>query len=170
MKRCIAESPRIRLETFTTADTAFIIRLLNTPGWIKYIGQRHVHTEDDALEYLKRVSWDLYDQNGSGLFKVVLKEIDSPVGITSLLFRDYLPCPDIGYAVLPEYAGSGIATEAARLMLGYAQTALQVKNTCAITLPENSASVSVLQKLGMTPRGEITTPEGETLSLYLLNH
>ena len=56
---------------------------------------------------------------------------------------------EIGYAVLPEYRGMGLATEAARALLERAFSHSKVKSVCAETTVNGRASMAVLQKAGM---------------------
>ena len=44
-------------------DTEFIIQLLNSPGWLKFIGDRNVKTEDDAKAYLENGPLTSYREN-----------------------------------------------------------------------------------------------------------
>ncbi len=56
---------------------------------------------------------------------------------------------EIGYAVIPEYRGAGLATEAAQALVDYAFSFQEVKAICADTSVTGWASMRVLQKLGM---------------------
>ena len=46
----ILETERLILRQFTTGDSKFIVELLNSPGWIEYIGDRNIKTEEQAKE------------------------------------------------------------------------------------------------------------------------
>ena len=48
----IAETPRLIIRELIEADAPFINRLLNSPGFIKYIGDRGVRTDEDARRFL----------------------------------------------------------------------------------------------------------------------
>ncbi|MGZ3952761.1 MAG: GNAT family N-acetyltransferase, partial [Flavisolibacter sp.] len=48
----ILETQRLRLRQFDLGDSEFIIELLNSPGWIEYIGDRNVKTKEQAETYL----------------------------------------------------------------------------------------------------------------------
>lgn len=62
------------------------------------------------------------------------------------------PKPDgsieIGYAVLSQFHGRGFATEAARAMIDMAFSQDSVNRIIGETLPDNAASIRVLEKLG----------------------
>jgi len=163
----ILETERLRLRKFNTGDAGFIVELLNSPGWLKFIGDRHVRTEEQAVTYLQNGPMKSYEQNGFGLSLVERKEDGTPIGMCGIIRRDQLEHPDIGFALLPEYAGQGYAREIAGATLAYAREALQFKTICAITLPENVHSIRLLEKLGLQFRKTFSFPEGkEELLLY----
>src|SRR5690348_11717563 len=97
----ILETERLVLREFDLDDTPFIIELLNSPGWLKYIGDRHVKTDDDAKRYLQNGPMKSYADNGFGLCMVMLTD-GTPVGMCGIINRADLEHPDIGFAFLPE--------------------------------------------------------------------
>ena len=71
---------------------------------------------------------------------------------------------EIGYAIVPEYRRRGLAFEAARGLSDYAFSHPEVRIVQAHTLPNGTASINVLKKLGMTFAGTVDDPEdGEVL-------
>ena len=163
----VLQTERLILRQLTLTDTPFIIELLNTEGWIKYIGERNVKNADQARQYLSNGPIKSYGQNGFGLYAVTLKNTNAPVGMCGLIQRDYLLHPDIGYAFLPQYNGQGYAFEIAKAVLQHAFTELKKEKILAITLPENKNSVKLLLKLGMKYE-EVFVDEksNETLERY----
>lgn len=61
---------------------------------------------------------------------------------------------EIGYAIVPEYRRKGLATEAARGLVGWAFSHPVVEAVEAETLPDGHHSIRVLEKLGMRLVGE----------------
>jgi len=57
------------------------------------------------------------------------------------------------YLVLPEYQGNGYATEAARLLTGFAFVDLNAQKIAATVIASNAASERVLEKLGFQQEG-----------------
>jgi len=49
----VLETERLILREFTLADANFIIELVNTPGWLRFIGDRNIKIEEQAKEYLR---------------------------------------------------------------------------------------------------------------------
>ena len=49
----IISTDRLNLRMFNETDIEFVIELLNSPEWIKYIGERNVKTPEQALVYIE---------------------------------------------------------------------------------------------------------------------
>lgn len=56
---------------------------------------------------------------------------------------------EIGYEIAPAFRGQGLATEAARGMVDHALAHPQVDHVLAHTLPADSASTTILRRLGL---------------------
>ena len=162
----ILETPRLVLREFTHEDDAFVLRLLNEPSWLRFIGDRGVRTLPDARRYLDDGPRRSYARNGFGLWCVVPKGGDAPVGMCGLIRRDTLPDVDVGFAFLPEAWGRGYARESAAAVLDHARDVLGLRRVLAITDPENAASIRVLERVGMRREGTVRMP-GESIDLLL---
>lgn len=152
---------RLRLSSLQLTDTTFIKELVNTEGWIKFIGDRNIHTEEAAKTYVEKL---LYSQH-IHYWIVSLQENGIPVGVVTLIKRDYLPHHDIGFAFLPEHGKKGYAFEAATAVLQDVVQDPQHTKILATTLKENTSSIHLLQKMGFEFEGEIDT-DAEKLLLY----
>lgn len=167
MSRLIAETSRLKLRELVIEDSAFIQALLNSEGWLRYIGDRQIHDFAAAERYLSQNIISNYQKLGFGFYAVVLKEQEKVVGICGLAQRDYLSAPDLGFAFLPDFLGQGFGYESSVAMLQYAGNSLNINKLYAIVLPENKASVRLLEKLGFRQSGEHTdTDSGELLTVY----
>ncbi len=142
------ETPRLLLRPLTADDTAFIIELLNDPSFIQNIGQRNVHTDEEARTYITNAALNSYAKNGFGLAAVVIKETGEVTGMCGLIRRDTLPDVDLGYAFLPRYWGKGYAVESAQAWLKFGWDKAGLTRVVAIVDPANEPSVRVLEKLG----------------------
>lgn len=168
----ILETERLRLREFTLDDCDFIIELLNSPGWIQFIGDRNVRNREQAQHYLENGPFKSYQVNGYGLYMVEKKNgVEKPasavaVGMCGILNRDTLDCPDIGFALLPDFSGMGYALEIARATLKHAKEKLGLPKIAAITLPGNVRSIRLLEKLGLSFRNKIRSASDEELLLY----
>ncbi len=149
---------RLEIREFTSDDTAFIFKLVNSPNWLKYIGDRGVKTTYDALLYISDKIIDSYVINGYGLYCIQLKDTSEPIGMCGLVKREGLEQPDLGFAILPEYEKNGYAFEATEGILQYSKNELKITNIVAITTAENLSSISLLQKLGFSFKNKMWLP------------
>jgi len=145
----VLETERLILSRLTCDDAEFILRLLNEPSFIRYIGDKNVRTLDEARNYVLTGPIASYECNGFGLYKVELREKRTPIGISGLVKRDTLPDVDIGFAFLPEYWSQGYAYESAAAVMKYAHEVLGLERVLAITSPDNEASAKLLGKIGL---------------------
>jgi RimJ/RimL family protein N-acetyltransferase len=164
----VLQTARLQLRQLTTADTDFIIELLNSPGFLRFIGDRNVRTTAQATGYLVNGPLKSYADNGFGLFLVALKDTQAPIGICGLIKRDFLEYIDIGFAFLPEYTAQGYAFEIATATMQYARTSLHIQTIAAIVDPTNERSINLLQKLGLEYNRMMRYPDSEEeLMLFL---
>lgn len=155
----ILETERLVLRKFGPDDAPFILNLLNTPGWLQFIGDRHIKTLEDAKGYIVNAPLYLYHKLGFGPYVVQLKDSSTPIGMCSLIKRDTLEDVDIGYALLPEFLGKGYAYEATQATMDYAGQALGIKRLIAVTNTDNEQSVKLLRKLGFDFEKKVKFPD-----------
>lgn len=169
----IATTARLSLDWLTLDDADFIVKLVNDPQWMAFIGDKSVRTRADALAYLTTGPLDMYDRLGYGLYRVSLRahepQADEPIGLCGLVRREGLADADLGFAFLPSGRGRGYALEAAQAVLTYGFNELALPRIAAITLPYNQRACQLLERLGMTLHGSIRIPaDGPDKLLYSL--
>lgn len=163
----ILETERLLLRQFTTDDAKFIVQLVNSPGWIKFIGDRNIKTDEQANKYLQNGPLKSYELNGFGLCLVELKNEKTPIGMCGIIKRDHLENPDIGFAFLPEFTGKGLAFEIANATMKFAKDKLKLPTIFAITVSDNKTSIKLLEKIGMRFNKRFSFPnENEELMLF----
>lgn len=142
---------RLLLDVLTINDHAFIQAIVNSKGWLEFIGDRKVHSKEDALGYINKI------QGTPNLtyWVVRLKTTDDPIGIISFLKRAYLENFDLGFAFLPEFSGQGYAYEAACEVMATLSQFPEYSPILAITLTGNKNSIRLLTKLGFKLDREI---------------
>jgi RimJ/RimL family protein N-acetyltransferase len=163
----LVETERLRLREFNLQDSEFIIELLNSPGWLKFIGDRNVRTNEQAKQYLENGPLKSYKENGYGLSLVERKEDGKAIGMCGILNRDTLDSPDIGFAFLPDFEGMGYALEIVSATMIYARDKLGISKIAAITVADNLRSIRLLEKIGLTYSKRFCFPGSEQeLLLY----
>ncbi len=152
---------RLSIKPLTVTDSSFILTLVNTEGWIKFIGNRNITSEVEAGAYIKKI---LENKNIS-YWVVSLKENEDKIGVITYIKRDYLEYHDIGFAFLPNFSGKGYAWEAANAVLNELIQTHNISHILATTVPENMSSVKLLKKLGLAYEKEIEVDK-EKLHVY----
>lgn len=160
------ETERLLLREYNLNDVPFIFKLMNSEGWLQNIGDRNIKTLEDAEAYMQKNYLSSYEKHGFGPYLVSLKEDGTPIGSSGLYKRDNLDFPDVGFAFLSEFANKGYAYESAKAVMNYAAEKLKLQTIVGITLPENSASIKLLKKLGLAEIGTYKYEDGEELLLF----
>ena len=145
--KMVLETDRLLLREATLEDDKFILALLSDPLWQKFIASHSIDSVMKARDYIRERLVPWY-QKGYGLWVVVVKESNIPVGICGLLKRDYLDDVDLGYAFLESYRGLGYAFESSRAVLTALAPRISTGEVLAMTHPGNLTSISLLNKLG----------------------
>jgi [ribosomal protein S5]-alanine N-acetyltransferase len=164
----ILATTRLRLRDIEDSDAAFLLELLNSPGFVDNIGDRGVRTLADALAYIENNIRASYRRHGIGMWVVENRVSGTRIGLCGLLRRDTLEHPDVGYAFLPAAFGQGFATEAAGACLAHGRSVLGLEIICAIVAPQNKASIQVLNKIGLHYQRDVPAAEpGRMLQLFV---
>lgn len=157
----VYHTSRLRLTEISLIDAAFIKELVNTPGWIRFIGERNVKTDEDAVQYIKQIICSKQVK----YWVVKITADNTAVGVISFIKRDYLPHHDIGFAFLPAYQHTGYAYEAAAVVLKDVWQHTKYPIVLATTLYDNVGSIRLLEKLGFHFAEQIQV-QGKNLQLY----
>ncbi|WP_339719338.1 GNAT family N-acetyltransferase [uncultured Paraglaciecola sp.] len=164
-------SKNLKLRKLTIKDAEFIVELLNDPDFLKYIGDRGVKNEQDAIHYIQQGPQTMYQQHGFGLLLVESVSLKTPIGLCGLLKREELPHPDLGFAFLPQYRQKGLALDAAKLVLADAYQRKVIQKVLGITSIDNHQSINLLKKLGFTDKGLIRLKDNlDEIRLYELSN
>jgi RimJ/RimL family protein N-acetyltransferase len=166
----VCRTERLTLRQLTPDDAAFILELVNEPAWLRFIGDRKVHTLDDARGYIAKGPVASYDRNGFGLWVVELSASGEAIGMCGLVRRQALEHVDLGFAFLSRHWGHGYAREAAAAVVERAREEFQLPRLVAITDLDNLQSQKVLTSAGFQYARLVHWSEtGEDLALYELD-
>ncbi len=151
------------------------LRVLNSPRLTLIAANHNLVASDllgqqalsQALEVTVPDNWppELYDRPameyslkqledpgmpGWSFWYVVVTESNELAGLCGFKGRpDALGSVEIGYSILSQFRDTGLATEAAMRLIGWAFTHREVKEVSAETLPHLKSSIRVLEKNGM---------------------
>ncbi|MBD2699377.1 GNAT family N-acetyltransferase [Spirosoma sp. BT702] len=158
---------RLIICQLTLEDAPFILELLNTPGWLQFIGDRGIRSLDDANAYIQNNALKNYEELGYGPYLIFHKADNQPIGMSGLFKRETLEYPDVGFALMPDYMANGYGYEAASAVIEYANKTLRLPRVYGITNPNNHLSIRLLKKLGMSLEGSFAFgPEKQETLLF----
>lgn len=135
---------RLLLNELTIHDAEFILELVNTPEWIKYIGNRNIKNKEEATAYIQKI----IDTSTTHYWIVKIQDQRVPIGIITFIKRNYLEHHDIGFAFLPKYTKQGYACEATAAVLNDVIKDPSHTQILATTVKENTNSIQLLERLG----------------------
>lgn len=144
----IAMGERVYLREVSLDDAPFMYDLMNQQAWIEFIGDRDITSLDKAKDHIESGPMLSYRVHGFGLYLVIIKGNDKPVGACGLLKRTYLDAPDLGFAISERYYRQGFGYEAATLVLKAAKTLTNADLIYASVNKANVGSCNLLKKLG----------------------
>ncbi|MGO4104588.1 GNAT family N-acetyltransferase [Leifsonia sp. YAF41] len=115
-------------------------------SWLWTLHVARMHDYPASVGWLSRV--------------VTLKETDEVIGHAGFHFNpDASGMVEIGYTIVPEHRGCGLARETAGELLAFAAAQPSVRIVRASVSPENAASLSIVQGWGFVHVGEEWDPE-----------
>jgi len=137
---------RLEIRLIKLDDADFILRLVNSEGWLQFIGDRNVTNPQEAKKYIQKIlDTPTYYYN-----IIELKTSKQPVGVVTLIEREKQIYPDIGFALLPKFEGKGYALEASTAYLRKIIESKLFEKILGITKSNNQKSIRLLEKLGLT--------------------
>jgi [ribosomal protein S5]-alanine N-acetyltransferase len=157
------KTDRLELHPMAMSYAAMMQQLTNTAGWLRNVGDRKTTTPEGLEAYMQKVL-----ASGNPHYVIVVADSYTPIGIVSFMQRPELQYPDIGYALLNEYIGNGYAIEATKAVLAQQIKAQQLQTVLAEVLPDNAASISLLQKIGFVYSSDIMDGQA-LLHVYTLD-
>ncbi len=148
----ILQTNRLILREFRKSDLNPVYEYISDPQAAMYMTWSDAMTRKDTAHFIKRsISYQNQQPRGKFELAITLKDKDIPIGGCGLRVESFLhKKADIGYIINRKYWGNGYATEASRrlILLGFKELGLhRIFATCDV---KNTASIRVLEKLGMT--------------------
>jgi len=131
---------------------------MNTPKFIKYVGDREIHSIEDAKIYIQIKMLPQLDMLGYSSYSLIKKTDGLKIGTCGLYNRDGVDGIDIGFGLLPQFEGLGYAYESANRLLRAVFEEFEIDEISAITAKENISSQRLLEKLGLEIIGTTKLP------------
>lgn len=144
----ILETTRLYLREMTPEDAEVAYILNSDPEVLRYTGDDPFESIEEAKTFLE--NYASYRTYGFGRWGMILKETNEYLGWCGLKYTPELDEFDIGYRLMKKFWGKGYATEAAEACLELGFNQFNMKTIVGRAMPANTASVRVLEKIGLT--------------------
>ncbi|MCX2720486.1 GNAT family N-acetyltransferase [Lentiprolixibacter aurantiacus] len=144
----ILQTERLILREMLPSDETNMLRLHSHPQVQQYTGDTIITTLEGIHGKIEEKIAE-YKKYGYGRWVAILREEMEFIGWAGLSYLPEFDEIDLGYRFLPEFWGRGLATEASRAILKYGFEELKLNRIIAMALPDNEASIRVMQKAGM---------------------
>jgi len=151
------ETARLLLRPLKADDLPFLAPIWADPDVMRYIGAGDTCDDERSRELLGHLIAH-WEDHGFGLWAVVPKAEQAPVGWAGLAVPTFLPAVlpavEAGWLLARSHWGRGYATEAARAVIdeGFASGLTEI---LAWTMTTNLPSQAVMRRLGFEEIGPI---------------
>ena len=152
------ETSRFYLRNIVDDDAPHLYKLDSDPRVHIFLGNQTVKDIKVIYEMIYKIQ-DQYINQGIGRWAVIEKATNQFLGWAGLkkvteTVNGYCNYYDLGYRILPEYWGKGVASECAAASLKYGFTTMSLDVIYAATHAENKASQRILLKNNFTLVGQ----------------
>ncbi|WP_440117807.1 GNAT family N-acetyltransferase [Paenibacillus sp. QZ-Y1] len=142
---------KIRITPVTEQDLDFICKLECDASIWSF--EEDVETDAEKVREKYRSHFATTDEKTYAYDFIIRRlddEDDSPIGLMQMWsYVDHRKSWELGFAVLPEYAGKGYGSEAAYLLLQFAFQGLQAHKVVGMCNAQNVRSAALMQHVGM---------------------
>jgi RimJ/RimL family protein N-acetyltransferase len=166
--KVIAETERLLLREYVEDDAEALFRLNSDPEVMRFVPDGPLPSIEAARKTLSDRSIADYRKHGFGRWACILKSTGENIGFAGLKYLPEFGEIEVGFRFMRAHWGRGLATEAALASVRYGFTDLGLKQIIGLVMPENLASVRVLQKAGLH-YAETVTCWGHEFSKYVIS-
>ena len=165
--KILLETPRLVLREMTLDDLDDLCELDGDPEVMRFIDGGRTRTREQIRPRLERILDGYREHPGRGFFAAVDKASGRFLGWFHL--RPYRHAPEmleLGYRLRRDVWGRGLATEGSKALVAYGFETFGVPRIVADTVPENRASMRVMEKVGLAFEGQRTEASGLEMVRY----
>ena len=152
----ILETDRLLLRKYVEEDAEAFFELNSDPKVLRFVPDKQLLNVEQARQILIDHPIADYRKHGFGRGACILKSTGQQIGFAGLKYLEELDEVDVAYRLLPAFWGQGLATEAALASVRYGFDELGLKRIIGLAMPENVASIRVLEKAGLHYTEEVS--------------
>ena len=165
--KVILETDRLLVREYVEEDAEAFFKLNSDPEVLRFVPDKRLLDVEQARQILIDHPIADYRKHGFGRGACILKSTGEQIGFAGLKYLEELGEVDVAYRLMPTHWGQGLATEAALASVRYGFADLGLKQIIGLVMPENIASVRVLEKAGLR-YVETVTFWGHQFSKYVI--
>ena len=147
--KVILETDRLLLREYVEADAEAFFKLNSDPEVLRFVPDKPLLNVEQARQTLVDHPIADYRKYGFGRGACILKSTGEQIGFAGLKYLEELGEVDVAYRLMRSHWRMGLATEAALASVRYGFADLGLKRIIGLVMPENIASVRVLEKTGL---------------------
>ena len=166
--KVILETERLFLREYVEDDAEAFFRLNSDPDVLRFVPDKRLLNIEQARQILIDHPIADYRKHGFGRGACILKSTGEQIGFAGLKYLEELDEVDVAFRLMRTHWGLGLATEAALAAVRFGFTDLDLKRIIGLVMPENIASVRVLEKTGLR-YVETATFWGSQFSKYVIH-
>jgi RimJ/RimL family protein N-acetyltransferase len=170
----VIQTERLLLRRWRDEDREPFYRMNSDARVMEFFTECLTRAQSDSL--VERIN-EHFKKHGFGLFAAELREDQAFIGFVGLTVPSFkahfTPCVEIGWRLAANYWGRGLTTEGARAVVKYAFEELALDALVSFTVPGNTRSRRVMEKIGMTRNApddfdHPNLPKGHSLRRHVL--
>ena len=161
------ETDRLRIRPLRDEDLDELHEVCGDPELMRYVGDGRPLSREQTGRWIEK-SQANYREHGFGCAAVVARDGGRFLGYCGLVYGHGGAEVEIIYALKREFWGGGLASEAARAVLEYGFRECGLSRIVATVDPSNTASVRIVEKLGMTHREDRLDEHGLPEAVYAI--
>ena len=147
--KVILETERLLLREYVEEDAEAFFKLNSDPEVLRFVPDKRLLNVEQARQILVDHPIADYRKYGFGRGACILKSTGEQIGLAGLKYLEELGGVDLAFRLMPIHWGQGLATEASLASVRFGFSDLGLKRIIGLVMPENTASVRVLEKTGL---------------------
>src|SRR5437660_4900251 len=145
----IIKTERFIVRQCVDDDAEAFFKLNSDPDVLRFVPDKRLLNIEQARQILIDHPIADYRKHGFGRGACILKSTGEQIGFAGLKYLEELGEVDVAYRLMRTHWSLGLATEAALASVRFGFADLDLKRIIGLVMPENIASVRVLEKTGL---------------------
>ncbi len=137
------------------SDLETLATIWNDPEVTQFLPSRGATISREATEKSLRNFIEHWEERNYGIWAIAENVSSSMIGYCGLRYLDELQEVEVLYGLAKEYWNRGITTQAAQAAIAYGFDVANLVRIIAMALPENRASIRVMEKAGLKYKKQI---------------